>query len=181
MRFFLLFAFLLCMKDASSQVITHQDTIYLFDFARIHSSEKMYTGTAVVFFSETDSLELKADRKRKMLDNVEPYFQGVQIIIPSNQSPRTLRIRVWEKYKGEQVYCDTLLTLRKTTKQPTCYYFYIENRGFFLRPNPCLSLNVVNTDEMKRPTYKALLAEFERFYLWQYDFTTNKLMKYLPY
>lgn len=181
MKFYLFIISVFFFKSVSAQNDTPTDTFYLFDFARIHSSEKMYMGSTTVFFSDKDSVVLKADRKRKMLDNVEPYFEGVQIIAPSRDSEIQVKVRITEKYIGATVSCDTVLTLIKTKKQPNAWYFYLENRGFFLRSEPCYNVKVINTDQMKRPTLKALRDEFERFYIWQYDYRNNKLMKFLPH
>lgn len=157
------------------------DTFYLFDYTLISSSEKIYTGTTTVFFSENDSINLNANRKKKMFDYREKLFEGVEVIVPSTQSPKTIKIRVWEKYNRQEVYCDTLLTLKKTKKPPFAYYFFIENRAWFKPQNPCLNLNVVNTDQITRQIYKDLIAEFERFYIWRYDYRDSTLMKFLPY
>ncbi|MBY0477796.1 MAG: hypothetical protein K2Q24_09140 [Chitinophagaceae bacterium] len=181
MRVFLLLICLLFSKGLISQTVTQQDTIYLFDFVQISSNQKSYTGRTVVYFNETDSLILKADRKRRMFDYVESYFEGVEVIVPSNQSPKKIKVRVWEKYNRIELYCDTLLTLKKTKKNPPAYYFYIEHRGWFKPQNPCSNLKVFNSDQSSRQIFKDLIAEFERFYLWQYDYKNNKLMKYLPY
>ena len=101
--------------------------------------KKDYKGTTTVFFSEKDSLVLKADRKKKLFDNLIPYFEGVEVIVPFNQSPKTVRVRVIEKDRRKEIYCDTLLTLTKTKKTPYFYFFYIYNRGLLSlkNENPC--------------------------------------------
>lgn len=157
------------------------DTFYVFDYTLISSSEKLYQGGITVFFTDSDSLTLKADRKKKMFDFMDPYFDGVQVIVPKGDMPQKIKVRVYEKYKGTEIYCDTLLTLTKTKRQPSSWYFHIENRGLYKPSNPCINLIAVNTDQMKRPIRNEFFAGFEGFYSWRYDYTDGSLIKYLPY
>ena len=130
-------------------------------------------------YPEKWSVQRKADRKKKLFDNLIPYFEGVEVIVPFNQSPKTVRVRVIEKDRRKEIYCDTLLTLTKTKKTPYFYFFYIYNRGLlsFKNENPCRRLEVVNTNQTSRYAYKELTYEFDRFYSWRYDYRDNSFMK----
>ena len=180
MKSLLLFINLLVLKCSFAQTAIHQDTFYLFDYTLISSAEKLYQGGITVFFSEKDSLSLKADRKRKMFDYLEPHFEGVQLIVPASDAPKKIKVRVYENNKGTEIYCDTLLTLTKIKRQPSAWYFYIENRGLYKPSNPCANLFAVNSDQMKRPIRNDFLAGFEGFYLWKFDYSDGTLIKYLP-